>query len=191
MKFHQKKRMTRWIGLMPIALALGLVACGGGKELASGDGSKPATGPTTGILTDAAVAGIAYLTSSGVAGTTSESGVYNYNHGDTVEFKLGSLIIGKAKTALIVTPIELATDSSTRLQNLLILLQSLDSDGNPENGISIPANAAAAVSAAINLDSDPAAFVVSAELRKVREAGGVAGEIRTADKPMHTFFPRA
>ena len=52
--------------------------------------------------------------------------------------------------------------------------QSLDADGNPENGISIPASAASAVSAAINLDSDPAAFTASAELQKAREAGGVA-----------------
>ena len=74
------------------------------------------------------------------------SGSYKYNHGDTVEFKLGSMILGKVKGAPIVTPIELAADNGNRLQNILVLLQSLDMDGNPENGISIPADAAAAVS---------------------------------------------
>ena len=107
---------------------------------------KPETGPTTGIFTDAAVAGIAYVASSGAAGTTDERGSYKYNHGDTVEFKLGSMILGKVKGAPIVTPIELAADNGNRLQNILVLLQSLDMDGNPENGISIPADAAAAVS---------------------------------------------
>ena len=66
---------------------------------------------------------------------------------DTVEFKLGGLVLGKVKGAAIITPMELAGDSENRLQNLLILLQSLDVDGNPDNGISIPANAAAAVTA--------------------------------------------
>lgn len=179
MKFQQKKRMTSWTRLVPAALALSLVACGGSGST-SGGSSKPAIGPTTGILTDAKVAGVAYLTSSGTAGTTNEGGVFNYTHGDTIEFKLGSLIIGKVKAAPIVTPIELAADSSTRLQNLLILLQSLDMDGKPENGISIPANAAAVVGAAINLDSDPATFAASAELQKVREAGGITGEVKTA-----------
>nr|MDW7565751.1 adhesin [Nitrosomonadaceae bacterium] len=170
--------------LLVLVLVLGLAACDGEKKDAGGDAAKttsksqssssmPSSTPTTGILMDAAVSGVSYLASSGAAGNTDEKGFYKYNHGDTVEFKLGSLVIGKVKGAPIVTPMELAEDNTIRLQNLLILLQSLDSDNNPENGISIPANAASAVSAAINLDSDPATFSTSAELQKVREAGGI------------------
>lgn len=167
-----------------ISLLLVLVAaCDGEKKNSTTqESSRPqtsSTSATTGVLTDAAVGGVAYLASSGAAGITDEKGVYKYNNGDTVEFKLGSLIIGKVKGAPIVTPMELAGDNDTRLQNLLVLLQSLDVDGNPENGISIPANAATAISASINLDSDPTAFVGSAELQKAREAGGVTGEVRT------------
>ncbi|MDN5882207.1 MAG: adhesin [Nitrosospira sp.] len=133
-------------------------------------------------------AGVAYLASSGAAGVTDEKGVYKYNHGDTVEFKLGNLIIGKVKGAPIITPIELAGDSSARLQNLLILLQSLDVDGNPENGITIPAKAAASLSASINLDSDPAAFAASTELQKAREEGGIAGAVKTAKQANAHFL---
>ncbi len=125
---------------------------------------------------------------SGATGTTDEKGVYKYNHGDTVEFKLGSLIIGKVKGTPIVTPMELAGDSSTRLQNLLVLLQSLDADGNPENGISIPAGTAAAISASIDLDSDPAVFAASVELQKAREAGGVTGAVKTVEQANAHFL---
>ncbi len=170
----------RGIYLISLAFVLILTACDGEKKSASKEsGAKPQTGATTGILTDTAVGGVAYLASSGAAGTTDEKGVYKYNHGDTVEFKLGSLIIGKVKGTPIVTPMELAGDSSIRLQNLLVLLQSLDADGNPENGISIPAGTAAAISASIDLDSDPAVFAASAELQKAREAGGVTGAVKT------------
>ena len=185
--------------LIPLVLILGLAACDGEKKDTGGDSakttSKPqsssnmaASTPTTGVLIDAAVSGVAYLASSGAAGNTDGQGIYKYNHGDTVEFKLGSLVLGKVKGASIITPMELAEDNPIRLQNLLILLQSLDSDGNPENGISIPASAASAVSAAINLDGDPAAFSTSAELQKVREAGGITGPVRTLAQAQTHFL---
>src|SRR5574340_974475 len=177
MKFNQKKRNIPRASLMSLAFVLGLASCGDGKSPQSGGGSsstsntggKTEKGPTSGRLLDTAVGGVAYASPSG-SGTTDEKGVFKYNHGDTVEFKLGSLVLGKPKGAAIVTPMELAGESSARLHNLLILFQSLDADGNPDNGISIPASAAAAVSASINLDSDPAAFSASPELQKAREA---------------------
>ncbi|MBA4141735.1 MAG: adhesin [Nitrosospira sp.] len=191
MNFDQKKRQVSWRRLIPLALAVSLVACGDGNgpsSSGSSSKSKPEKGPTTGKLLDAAVSGVAYAASSGASGTTNENGIFNYSHGDTVEFKLGSLVLGKVDGAPIVTPMELAGDSGNRLQNLLILLQSLDVDGKPENGISIPADAAAAVSASMNLESDPDAFTSSLELQKAREAGGVAGPIKTPEEANDHFL---
>ena len=179
MKLKPRDGRERWVSLIPAVLLLALAACDGGEKGGGSGAVKPETGPTTGIFTDAAVAGIAYVAASGAAGTTDERGSYKYNHGDTVEFKLGSMILGKVKGAPIVTPIELAADNGNRLQNILVLLQSLDMDGNPENGISIPADAAAAVSS-LNLDGDVAAFAASAELQKAREAGGIVRTLEQA-----------
>ncbi len=171
---------------MPLAFVLALASCGESKGPSSGSsssgnasgGGKAEKGPATGRLLDTAVGGVAYASPSG-SGTTDEKGIFKYNHGDTVEFKLGSLILGKPKGAAIVTPMELAGESNARLHNLLILFQSLDADGDPENGISIPASAAAAIGASINLDGDAAAFSASTELQKAREAGGIAGPAKT------------
>ena len=189
MNFNQKFRMAHWVWFMLVAFAMGLVACNGGNE--SSGGGKPATGPTTGKLTDTAVSGVAYSTSSKMAGITDENGIYKYNQGDMVEFKLGSLILGKVKATAIVTPVDLARDSNTRLQNLLVLLQSLDMDNDLGNGISIPAKAADAVSASINLDSDPTVFVSSSALQNVRQAGGIAGEVKTAAEAKAHFLSQA
>lgn len=180
MKFSQKYRMACWTWLILVPFAIGLTACSGNNESSGTGGSREQlSGSTTGILTDAAISGVNYSTSSKKAGITDENGRYNYDHGDTVEFMLGSLSLGKVKATAIVTPINLAGDSLSRLQNLLVLLQSLDSDNEPGNGITIPADAAAAVGADINLDSDPSEFAASSALQSVRQKGGIVGAIKS------------
>src|SRR3954470_13556284 len=129
-------------------IALIVAGCGGGG---GGGSSAPVTGSKSGILTDAAVAGVSYATSSGVTGVTDANGTYKFNPGDTVQFKLGVLALGSATATGIVSPIELANGNNNILQNLLVMLQSLDANGNPADGISIPPAAAAAVTSAVDL----------------------------------------
>ncbi|SFP54385.1 hypothetical protein SAMN05216419_100645 [Nitrosomonas cryotolerans] len=186
MKFSKKTRKAVWVYLLSFTFIMSLSACD--------DSSKPTnnrklpTGPTTGILTDALISGVSYTTSSGKAGITNDQGIYDYNHGDTVEFKLGHLTLANIQATPIVTPVALADGSDNKLQNLLVLLQSLDSDGNPANGISILADTAAAVSASINLDSDPATFVDSTKLQTILEAGGIKNTAKTAEEANAHFL---
>ena len=115
---------------------LGLAACDEVNNGTSNIGGKSEMGPMTEVLTNTAVAGVAYLISSGTAGATDEKRISKRNHGGTVELRLGSLIIGKIKAVPIVTPTELTADRSIGPQNTLILLQPLDTDGKAKNGIS-------------------------------------------------------
>ena len=178
-----------------------LVACGGG-------GGSPVAAPPpaalyTGVFRDSAVAGVAYLTSSGVAGTTNGAGEFQYKAGDTVRFSLGGVPLGESAAASVLTPAHLAGGTDTAsFTNLLILLQSLDTDGNAANGITLPAATAvdavrlAAVVAL--LGTDPALFgtpVGNANLaamapggRIVNAAGALAHYKATHDD---AFFAQA
>lgn len=171
-----KNRLHILTVALGLATALIQAGCGGGST-----SSVPSTGPTprSGILVDAPVTGVAYTTSSGITGTTGANGSYNFNAGDTVEFKLGSLVLGNVTATGIVTPTELAAGNSNKLTNLLVLFQSLDADGNPGNGISIPAPAAAAVTTAIDLTVATASLNTAA-LQTAMDAGAIVTPIVSA-----------
>lgn len=155
-----------------------LAACGGGGTPSN---PTPPTGSLSGILTDAAVQGVSYRTSSGVTGVTGANGQYNYNPGDTVQFTLGGLTLGNVTATGIISPIQLAAGDTNKLNNLLVLFQSLDTDGNPSNGITIPAASAAAVSTTVNLSQSSATFASSANtgLVSAMNAGSITRSITT------------
>ncbi len=165
----------RIIRMSAIAMAIAaLVACG------SDEGSKQ------GVFVDSEVAGLEYTTSLGLSGRTDVAGSFSYNgSADVVTFKIGSLILGQAPGASRLTPMSLTSGAGItdpRVLNRLQLVQSLDADGNPENGITLDAALSAKVSSAaaqINLaQADVAAFEASlaAALGKAPRDRGLARE---------------
>lgn len=124
-----------------LAFAVALTACGGGSS--SGGASDPTTSDPnarTGVFTDSVVAGIRYRTSPGnKSGTTSALGEYDYVEGDTVTFMIGGIPLPSVPATGRVTPADMASDEQPdQVTNILRLLQSLDEDGDPDNGITIP-----------------------------------------------------
>lgn len=121
--------------LCSIPLALSLAACGGGSS--SGGGSSQDT--QLGVFTDSAVAGIRYQTSpGGKSGVTSALGEYQFVDGDKVIFSIGGIALPEVSASTRVTPADMANTTNTdQVTNILRLLQSLDDDGNPDNGINI------------------------------------------------------
>ncbi|MBF8273295.1 MAG: hypothetical protein HW380_2400 [Magnetococcales bacterium] len=134
-----------------VVTSLGILsACGGGGG-GNGDGGA---GPKvlTGTFIDAAVDGLTYVSSpSGNSGTTSNGGQFKYLPLDTVTFKVNGMGIGSGAAAATMTPMDLVSDgmelitnsdntTTTRAIKILQILQTLDSDGNPSNGISISSN---------------------------------------------------
>lgn len=126
--------------------ALLLSACGGSSSSSKKDTQTPSNGLSTGVLSDSPVDGVTYSINGVEKGVTANGGEFQYTLGDKVTFSLGALTLGEYTPKIageVVTPIELTsaiqdeTDRGNTVTNLLILLQSLDSDGDPANGISI------------------------------------------------------
>jgi len=162
---------------LSIAAALALSACGGG-----GGSDTPSTtvvGVQTGVFVDSAVEGLSYETSSGVKGTTDAQGRFKYKEGDTVTFKIGGVTLGSGKAAGTVTPAHIAGgEDNNKFTNLLVLLQSLDTDGDPANGITLPASLDGTKIAAVaaRLNDDPADFTddtKNTELKDVSPQGAI------------------
>jgi hypothetical protein len=111
-----------------------------------------------GVFIDSPVAGVAYATAT-QAGTTNGDGEYDFVAGETVVFSIGDIVFPAALASGVITPFELAgsTDIDNRIVvNIARLLQSLDSDGNPDNGITI--DAGSLTTSALEFDTDPATF---------------------------------
>jgi len=107
---------------------LNLFGCGGNSSNTS-----------TGVFVDSAVEGLNFKTEtqSGITGTNGE---FTYKPGETVTFTIGDVLIGSVKANSIITPIHFGStfsDSDITAINISRLLQSLDVDGNLDNGIQI------------------------------------------------------
>ena len=110
-------------------------------EVVTADTVERAGSP--GVFLDSAVAGVNYITSSGLAGVTDTNGTFYYNPGDTVSFTLGDVSLGSVIGSAKLTPVEVMGASGTadpKVINLSRLLQTLDADGDPSNGINIEAS---------------------------------------------------
>jgi hypothetical protein len=103
-----------------------------------------------GVFIDSPVQGLEVWIDGAKAGVTDAQGQFNYPEGKTVTFKIGALTLGTSSAPSIVTPADLSTDPAS-VQNILVALQSLDSDRNPANGITIAADTAAKLVSATDL----------------------------------------
>ena len=135
--------------LLALTILGTLSACGGG-----GGGSSAGIGPLTplvGQLVDGPVANVTYETSSGLRGTTNASGNYAYRGGDTVKFSIGKVILGEGLAGPITTPIDLVSGAIAldhpNVVKILQVLQTLDDDLDPANGINISAAVVSRLSA--------------------------------------------
>ena len=92
----------------------------------------------TGYFIDAAVENVHYKTSSAREGETDAQGRFEYKEGESVAFSLGKLHLGETVPSIsgLVTPKDLADQNDTAVL-MLQTLQSLDSDANVSNGITI------------------------------------------------------
>ncbi|WP_341501292.1 hypothetical protein [Gallaecimonas sp. GXIMD4217] len=127
--------------LLATLVALNLAACGGSSDSTPDNTTTPPPPPPaetalTGFFVDSPVAGIDYSTETH-SGVTSPEGAYDYEEGETVTFSIGDLIFPAVAASGMVTPADIAAGDETTQTNILQILQSLDADGDPSNGISL------------------------------------------------------
>ena len=123
------KKNTTSIILSTVAIGISLAGCGS---------SSSTDNTTTGYFIDAGVQNAHYKTSSGREGVTNSQGEFKYKAGESVTFSLGKLQLGTAvpSTDGLITPNNLSDQNNTVVL-MLQTLQSLDSDDNLSNGITI------------------------------------------------------
>ena len=96
--------------------------CGGG----SSSSGTTTSSTQTGTFADAPVQGLSYKTAT-QSGFTDAQGQFKYKDGETVEFKLGTLFLGKGKAGALVTPYTIAGNNTTAI-NIALVLQNFDAN---------------------------------------------------------------
>jgi hypothetical protein len=148
------------------ALSVGLLAsCGGGG------GSGLSSLSERGQLIDSPVEGLSYKTLS-QSGVTSADGGFDFVKGEQVTFSFGAITFPMAKASVIVTPVNMAPGNnpdSNEAANIAYLLQALDEDGVPTNGIKIPSALEKLATESVNFSLDPASFVALPQVKALAE----------------------
>ncbi|KGK21002.1 M23 family metallopeptidase [Vibrio navarrensis] len=116
--------------ILVFAIIISLTACRGGSEKNS-ETQVDKTVLKSGVFVDSNVSGLSYV-SGNTSGITS-NGEFFYEEDKDVVFGVGSLNFGSVKGNDLVTP----NDFENAL-SIARLLQTLDDDANPDNGIDIP-----------------------------------------------------
>lgn len=128
------------LGALPMAvIAALLIGCGGGG---GGGGGGNTSTLYSGTFLDSAVEGLHYETAT-QSGVTDMNGTFYYMQGETIRFYMGDVMLGEAPAEEYMTPVDLvpgaADEMDPTVTNICRLLQTVDEDGDPQNGIYISA----------------------------------------------------
>lgn len=204
------------------ASGVALMACGGGGGSTSSAPTPITEAPTaeaptaeaptartptarTGVFLDSPVAGIRYRTATR-SGVTDNQGRFSFLDGESVTFSIGDIELPSVPACPVVTPLDLvgtADLSDTSVVNLARLLQTLDSNGNPADGITILDDAHTAATGmrlafdSVNFDRDVINLVANSGSSRVALINGPSAvqHLRTAiasvpDSVVRRWFPR-
>lgn len=160
--------VQRLLSGLSIAVPLVLLGCGGGGS------STVAATYLQGYFKDSAVSGLSYVTSSNVSGITRPDGGFDYNPGDTIRFSFGAIQFPPVTAGSLVTPLNMANGdaSSPILNNIAYLLQALDSDDDPENGITLDTSLTAQATQSVDFSVSTTAFASNPQLTSLIQSKG-------------------
>jgi para-nitrobenzyl esterase len=174
---------------MALAPLLSLGGCLGG----GGDSDDDAL---SGAFVDSPVAGLDYQGPSSGSARTDAAGRFSYFPGETLSFAIGDLALGQATGSAQLTPLSIVTGAENaqdpRVSNMLVLLQSLDADGDLNNGIQITQQIREEVSFSADLlDLDQSAADFRTQLTTVLATLETAGAFNDTDPRARTAVSTA
>lgn len=157
------KIQTKLLGSMALSALLmaGMSGCGSDETVVA----APAL---TGYYVDSAVDGVDYSTSSGLTGTTDTEGAFKFNSGDTVTFKIGNFVLRTQSGLTAGGVIQEDKDE------IISLLQSIDSDGDASNGITLTTATKAAVATWLGSNT---AVEINATTNKINGIDGLTSAL--------------
>jgi hypothetical protein len=125
------------MALLGILMMVFMGCSGGGGDSGVAD-DRPAL--LNGVFVDSPVEGLYYETDS-QSGVTDANGMFAYMEGETISFFIGDVVFGQALARGVMTPVHLiegaVDETHPKVTNMARLMQTLDVDGNPDNGITI------------------------------------------------------
>lgn len=141
--------MKRWQHLLTLILTISLFACSEDDTIDKDPVVVELT-VLTGVFLDSEVEGLTYKTET-QSGTTNADGEFEYLEGEEITFSVGNIELGSAEASEVITPVTIAatedaTVASQEVMNIAAFLQTLDSDNDPSNGITIEAAVVEAIS---------------------------------------------
>ena len=126
--------------------------------------------PKAGHFIDSPVQGLNVITPT-FNGVTDASGYFDYFPDETVTLSIGDYVLGSTVAAKKISPLdlfEMADTTNKEVGNMASLLQSLDSDGEPQSGISITPEVNDYLSAAMEqLELDSFDFTDSVQIGEI------------------------
>jgi hypothetical protein len=140
----------------------------------------------TGQFIDSEVFGLNYQTESR-QGTTSSTGAFEYLSGETITFSIGDLSLPPTAAASVITPLDIfdtSNISDVAVLNLSRLLQSLNSDDDPKNGLSLLSQAHMSATG-LSIDVNASTFETDVSNLVANSGSTRTGLKSTADASSH------
>jgi hypothetical protein len=114
--------------------------CGGGGDSSAPASEKQQPRVLTGVFVDGPVQNLVYQTAT-QAGKTDANGGFFYAEGEMITFSIGSIALGSATAAPVMTPMSLIPGANgpddPAVVNIVRLLLSIDSNQNAGDGIQL------------------------------------------------------
>ena len=136
-------------------------------------------GSPKGVFVDSPVEGLRYE-SLFYIGYTNAEGKFKYIPGHTITFSVGGIELGSAVASGTLSPVDLVygavDETNDEVTNICIFLQTLDEDGDLNNGIRISEAIREVIEGSIiNFDQTPAEFSADPNVIALLEALNAAG----------------